>query len=132
MAGALLWPGLWEENASGQTRIFYLHNLLLLWVSTALLGAIEIAFPGIQPRTLRWVNAVWVTGVAGMIATLFGLALAPRINMPQLPWLHDVALASLLVAAAATAIGGLAIARQQVGAEEVTPYTLSAAPRPVR
>jgi len=44
VAGALLWPGLWEENASGQTRIFYLHNLLLLWVSTALLGAIEIAF----------------------------------------------------------------------------------------
>ncbi len=124
VAGALLWPGLWEENAGGQMRIFYLHNLLLLWVSTALLGAIEVAFPGLERGTLRWVNAVWVTGVTGMVVALFGLALAPRVGMSQLPWLHGAAWASLLVAVAATAIGGLALVRHQAGAEILASQTL--------
>lgn len=112
VAGALLWPGMWEQNAGGQMRIFYLHNLLLLWVSTALLGAIQGVFPGIERRTLRWLNAVWVTGVAAMVATLFGLALAPQLGLRQLPWLHGAAWASVLVAMAATGLWVFAFVRR--------------------
>jgi len=124
VAGALLWPGVWEENAGGQMRIFYLHNVLLLWVSTALLGAVEVAFPGVERRTLRWANAVWVIGVAAMVVALFGLALAPRVGMSQLPWLHAAAWASLLVAVAATAVWGLALVRHRAGAENLASHTL--------
>ena len=120
VAGALLWPGMWEDNAVGQMRIFYLHNLLLLWVSTALLGAIEAAIPGIECSALRWINAFWITGVAGMVAALFGLALAPRAGMSQLPWLHAAAWASLLVATAATLIWMLALVRRPGEVEGVT------------
>ena len=124
VAGALLWPGVWEENAGGQMRVFYLHNLLLLWVSTALLGAIEVAFPGVGRRTLRWANAVWVIGVVAMVVALVGLALAPRVGMSQLPWLHGAAWASLFVAVAATAIWGLALVRHRVGAEKLSSQVL--------
>jgi len=117
VAGALLWPGMWEENAGGQMRVFYLHNLLLLWVSTALLGAVEAAFPGIERSALRSVNAVWVTGVAAMVAALFGLALAPRAGMSQLPWLVGAAWASLLVATAATVIWVLVLVRRSEAGE---------------
>ncbi len=117
VAGALLWPGMWEENASGQMRVFYLHNLLLLWVSTALLGAVEAAFPGIERSALRWINAVWVAGVAALVAALFGLALAPRAGMSQLPWLVGAAWASLLVGTAATVIWVLVLMRRSEAGE---------------
>lgn len=124
IAGTLLWPDLWEENASGQMRVFYLHNLLLLWVSTALLGAIEAALPGIERRVLRRINAVWVTGVAGMVAALFGLALAPRLGISQLPWLHAAAWASLFVASAATTIWVLALVHRPGEVEDAATHSL--------
>lgn len=36
IAFALLIPGVWDANAAGPLRIFYLHDLLLGWVSTLL------------------------------------------------------------------------------------------------
>ena len=112
VAGALLLPGLWDQNAGGQMRVFYLHNFLLLWISTALLGAVEASIAGIRQATLRWINAVWVIGVAGMVAALFGLALAPQLGLRQLPWLHGAAWASLFVATAATALWVLAVVQR--------------------
>lgn len=97
----LLWPGVWQGAAGGQLRIFYLHLLLLMWVSTALLGLLEARWlPG--SRLARWSNWMWATGVLVMIAALLGLGLAPQLGLSQTPWLLAAAWGSLAVAAGAS------------------------------
>lgn len=101
VAALLLWPGVWQEYASGQMRIFYLHALLLMWVSTALVGLLEAR--GLTAHGLtRWINLLWVAGVLVMVGALLGLGLAPQLGMAQLFWLQMAAWGSLGVATGAT------------------------------
>jgi hypothetical protein len=101
VAALLLWPGVWQQSAGGQLKIFYLHLLLLIWVSTALIGLLEVRLaPAV--RIVRWANLLWATGVAGMVGALLGLGMAPLVGAPQAPWLHAAAWGSLLAACGAT------------------------------
>ena len=100
-AALLLWPGVWQEYAGGQLRIFYLHVLLLMWVSTALLGVLEVRWLP-DSRLTRWGNWLWATGVLVMIAALLGLGLAPQLGLSQAPWLLAAAWGSLGVAIGAS------------------------------
>lgn len=100
IAPALLWPGVWRWSAATQLHIFYLHNLLLGWMSSGLLGlALALWF---QPARLwrRLVSATWITGVGVMLLALVGLGLlglaAP---LSALTWLRIAAWASVIVAA---------------------------------
>lgn len=71
----LCWPGLWRWSAGTQLRIFFLHNLLLGWVSSALLGAIFTLYQRAwlwQPRWLIW---LWAGGVGTMVLMLLGVGL---------------------------------------------------------
>ncbi|MBE2238410.1 MAG: hypothetical protein IAE81_11500 [Caldilineaceae bacterium] len=97
----LLWPGVWQQSAGGQLRIFYLHVFLLMWVSTALLGLLEARLLSTS-AVVRWINALWVGGVLVMVGGLLGLGLAPMLDWPQLLWLHVSAWGSLFVALSAT------------------------------
>lgn len=97
----LLWPGVWQGAAGGQLRIFYLHLLLLMWVSTALLGLLEARWLP-SSRLARWGNWMWATGVLVMIAALLGLGLAPQHGLSQTPWLLAAAWGSLAVATGAS------------------------------
>jgi len=101
VAALLLWPGVWQEYAGGQMRIFYLHTLLLMWVSTALVGLLEARWLPARGLT-RWINLLWAVGVLVMVGALLGLGLAPQLGMPQLFWLQTAAWGSLGVATGAT------------------------------
>jgi len=101
VAALLLWPGVWQEYAGGQMRIFYLHTLLLMWVSTALVGLLEARWLP-APGLTRWINLLWAVGVLVMVGALLGLGLAPQLGTPQLFWLQTAAWGSLGVATGAT------------------------------
>jgi hypothetical protein len=97
----LLWPGVWREYAGGQMRIFYLHVLLLMWVSTALFGVL-VARWAPNHRSMPWRELLWIAGVLVMIVALLGVGLAPQLGLPQLPWLLAAAWGSLGVAIGAS------------------------------
>ncbi|MFZ1772310.1 MAG: hypothetical protein WAU00_24070, partial [Caldilinea sp.] len=101
VAAFLLWPGVWQQSAGGQLRIFYLHVFLLMWVSTALLGLLEARLLSAS-ALVRWLNALWVGGVLVMVGGLLGLGVAPMLGWPQLLWLNVSAWGSLAVALSAT------------------------------
>ncbi|HAJ38179.1 MAG TPA: hypothetical protein DCL15_21105 [Chloroflexi bacterium] len=119
-AALLLWPGVWQEYAGGQMRIFYLHVLLLMWVSTALLGSLEArCLPG--SRQMRWINWLWTAGVLVMIGALLGLGLALPPGLPQVAWLRAAAWGSLGVAIGAS-LFWLALLRGAATAPQRSPY----------
>lgn len=101
VAFALLVPGVWAQSASGALRIFYLHLLLLGWVSTQLLATLLAA--GLAPT--RWLRgsiaALWLTGVAVMVAALFAVGAPGLLPVAPLTWLYTAAWASVPVAIAA-------------------------------
>ncbi len=53
IAFLLLIPGVWANSAAGPLRIFYLHDLLLGWVSSSLLILIDAEFALVPWRRLR-------------------------------------------------------------------------------
>jgi hypothetical protein len=102
IAFLLLIPGVWEDNAAGPLRIFYLHDLLLGWVSSALLILIDAQFVLVPWRRLRLtIYAFWELGVVVMLAALLGLGLTGLLPLPALALLQAAAWAAVLVAAAA-------------------------------
>lgn len=103
IAGFLLWPDLWRQLASGQMRVFYLHVLLLVWVSTTLVGLLQ-RYLALSGLTRRWIEVLWISGVLVMIGGLLGLGLSPWLGTPMLWWLHTAAWGSLLIATAATVL----------------------------
>ena len=60
-------PGFWAWSAGGQLRIFYLHDLLLGWVSTMLIGLLATDRFALSGNLRRAVNWLWVTGVLVML-----------------------------------------------------------------
>ena len=96
----LLWPGVWEW-AAGMLRIFYLHNLLLVWASSVLLGLLLAVFTSGWPRWQRWLENLWMTGVGVMWLALLGLGL--------IRWVPVSGRVLLQVAAASSVVVVLAI-----------------------
>ena len=108
VAFTLLVPGVWEANAVGPMRIFYLHDLLLGWVSTILISLIGVQVVG--RRAWRWTAPLWAAGVAVMLLALLLFGLAP------LPMLQVAAWASVPVAAAAILLfAGAVLSTKQNG-----------------
>jgi hypothetical protein len=112
VAGLLLWPDLWRQFAGGQMRVFYLHVLLLVWVSTALVGQIQHRLVSSSGSIRRWVELLWTCGVLVMIGGLLGLGLSPWLGTPMIWWLHTAAWGSLLIATAATLMLVVLLAQQ--------------------
>lgn len=94
----LLWPGLWRWSALTQLRVFYLHNLLLGWVSSALLGlGIGLWFPLRLPE-MRLLRGVWMGGIGAMLLALLSLGLITRVALlPATFWLQLAAWSSGLI-----------------------------------
>ncbi len=106
----LLIPGVWEGSAAGPLRIFYLHDLLLAWVSTLLLILIDGQFAPAAQRRLRLVAyALWEAGVAVMLAALLGLGFTRLLPVSARTLLEIAAWASVPVAAAALLLWALAM-----------------------
>jgi hypothetical protein len=102
VAGLLLWPDLWRQLASGQMRVFYLHVLLLVWVSTALVGQLQQRLTLSSRLVRHWVNPLWAGGVVVMVGGLLRLGLSPWLGTPMVWWLHIAAWGSALIAIAAS------------------------------
>lgn len=69
----VIWPGFWHWSAGTQLRIFFLHNLLLGWVSSALLGVILVISSRLTLQRERIITAVWAGSVAIMLLALLGI-----------------------------------------------------------
>jgi hypothetical protein len=102
VAFLLLAPGIWAATAAGPLRIFYLHDLLLGWVSTGLLILLNREYSREASLTLRRVAyGAWEVGVVVMLAALLGLGLTGVLPLPALTLLQIAAWASVPIAAAA-------------------------------
>lgn len=106
--GALfvLWPGFWRWSAGTQLRIFFLHNFLLGWVSSALLGVVLARSVQWSNRTERMITAIWIGGVAAMLLALLGVGFVQFL---------PVRVTSLLWIAAWSSLGPALVALWAVG-----------------
>lgn len=105
-AVAVAWPGVWQWSAGTQLRIFFLHNFLLGWVSSTLLGVLLThscarALPGQQ-----LISFIWIGGVAAMLGALLGVGFLQFNPVPALTWLWLAAWSSTPLAAVALWIWG--------------------------
>jgi hypothetical protein len=99
VAFALLLPGVWEANAAGPMRIFYLHDLLLGFASTMLLALIGAQIAG--RAAWRWAAPLWAAGVGIMLLALLLFGLAGNLPLAPLSLLQTAAWASAPAALAA-------------------------------
>jgi hypothetical protein len=99
---AVLTPGVWRWSSGTQLRVFYLHLLLLGWMSSALLGLLLHALAFLSVRTQRALAWCWIAGVATMLLALLGLGMATFIPISALFWLRLAAWSSVVPAAVAT------------------------------
>ena len=106
VAMVLLWPGLWRWAGGTQLRVFYLHNFLLGWVSSGLLGVLLRVAPVPQRALTRAVTLLWIGGVSIMLAALLGLGLASVLPGAALGLLRLAAWSSVLPATAASLAWG--------------------------
>ena len=99
---AVLTPGVWRWSSGTQLRVFYLHLLLLGWMSSALFGVALSAlgvFAAQMQRALAW---AWIAGVATMLLALLGLGLASIVPISAVFWLKLAAWSSIVPATVAT------------------------------
>ncbi len=112
IALALVWPGVWRWTSSTSLRVFFLHNLLLGWTSTALLGLIWAGLMGKwgkgakarQPapnQIISWLGLGWLIGVAIMLLALLGLGFIQFLPIPARLLFQIAFWASLIVAGVA-------------------------------
>lgn len=101
IAALLLIPGVWANSASGTLRIFYLHLLLLGWVSTQLIATLRAEGLAATGRLAALAVALWLAGVATMLVALLGVGMPAALPVSTLTWLYVAAWASVPVAVAA-------------------------------
>jgi hypothetical protein len=65
-------PAIWAWGA-GTLRIFYLHDMLLLWTSSTLMGLLLVEFGNRRGSWQKWTEWLWIIGVGTMwLALLLG------------------------------------------------------------
>ena len=99
-AALMLIPAVWRWGV-GALRIYYLHDLLLLWASSALLGLLLARFGRTRPRLLRWVEGLWVMGVGVMWLALLAGGFTPWLPVGGRTFLLIAAWASVIIITAA-------------------------------
>jgi hypothetical protein len=96
-------PGIWAWGA-GTLRIFYLHDMLLLWSSSALLGLLIAEFGNSKNAWQRWTEWLWMAGVGVMwLALLLGgfvqwLPLSGRTLLEVAAWASVVIVLAAIMA----------------------------------
>lgn len=99
----LLWPGLWQWGSRTQLPVFVLHNLLLGWLSSLLLGLLMEAWGKVVWR--QGLGMVWAVSLWAMLLPLLGIGLIPLIPIPAPSLLWAAAWSSLALLAAASLAG---------------------------
>lgn len=102
-AALMIVPGVWAWGA-GALRIFYLHDMLLLWTSSALLGLLIAEFGNRKNVWQSWSEWLWIIGVGVMwLALLLGgfvqwLPLSGRTLLAVAAWASVIIVAGAIVA----------------------------------
>jgi len=95
------WPGFWRWSAGTQLRIFFLHNFLLGWMSTVLLGIVLALFAPLAQSVSRGVTVLWGGGIGVMLLALLGMGFVQFLPISAATWLWLAAWSSVLPAAVA-------------------------------
>jgi len=101
-AMALVIPGVWQWAGGTQLRVYYLHVLLLGWVSSLLLDMLLRHLISNRP-VLDGLGIAWAIGVGGMLIALLGIGLAPLLG-PAVPTLMQAAAWMSLIPATAALV----------------------------
>lgn len=94
-AAVVLWPGIWRWSAGTQLRIFFLHNLLLGWISSVLLGLVLAWLQPLPSKIRQTVSYIWMGSVGAMLLALLALGFIKFLPVPARFWLHLAAWSSV-------------------------------------
>lgn len=97
----VIWPDVWRWSAGTQLRVFFLHNFLLGWVSSTLLGVMMTVRGARASLFSRVIAAVWMGAVATMLLALLGVGFVQFNPMPAVTWLRIAAWSSVPLAVVA-------------------------------
>ena len=98
---AVAWPGVWQWSAGTQLRVFFLHNFLLGWVSSTLMGILlQQRHAHTRPSEQR-ITFVWIGAVVVMLVALLGVGLLQFNPVPAVTWLWLAAWSSVPLAVVA-------------------------------
>ncbi len=98
---AILVPGLWRWSSGTQLRVFYLHLILLGWMSSALFGVILPAVGTFSMRAQTALSWAWIAGVGLLLVALLGLGMVTVVPIPAIYWLQLAAWSSVIPATVA-------------------------------
>lgn len=101
MALVVLWPGVWEWSSRTQLRVYFLHNLLLGWVSSTLLALLLDQMGLGRIQWVRWLGWAWIGGVGFMLLTLLGLGMLQFVPISALLLLRAATWSSFVPVAVA-------------------------------
>ncbi|HHB91030.1 MAG TPA: hypothetical protein ENK60_06945 [Anaerolineae bacterium] len=96
----MLVPSIWQWGV-GALRIFYLHDMLLVWASSALMGLLLAQFGNHNARTRAWMEGLWVLGVGLMWLALLAGGFASWLPLSSRTFLAIAAWASVIIVLAA-------------------------------
>lgn len=113
MALVVLWPGVWEWASRTQLRVYFLHNLLLGWLSSVLLALILDQLGLGKARWGRWLSWAWIVGVGVMLLTLLGLGMLQFVPVSALLLLRAAGWSSLVPVGVAGIVWLLSLRRLQ-------------------
>ena len=107
----VMWPGFWQWSAGTQLRVFFLHNFLLGWVSSGLLGIVMALVGQITQSASRRVTLVWGSGIVVMLVALLGVGFVQFLPVSAATWFWLAAWSSVLPAVVAIwSLGHLVLA----------------------
>ncbi len=115
MVLVILWPGVWEWSSRTQLRVYFLHNLLLGWMSSGLLALILDQLGLGKNQWVRWLGWVWIAGVGLMLLTLLGLGMLQFVPISALVLLRAAAWSSLVPVGVAGIVWLLSLRQNQAG-----------------
>ena len=115
MALVVLWPGVWEWSSRTQLRVYFLHNLLLGWMSSALLALILDRLGLGQIQWVRWLGWAWIGGVGGMLLLLLWLGLLQFVPVSALLLLRAATWSSFVPVGVAGLVWLLSLRPNQAG-----------------
>ena len=115
MALVVLWPGVWVWSGGTQLRVYFLHNLLLGWMSSGLLALILDQLGLGKNQWVRWLGWVWIAGVGLMLLTLLGLGMLQFVPISALVLLRAAAWSSLVPVGVAGIVWLLSLRQNQAG-----------------
>ncbi|MCB0159277.1 MAG: hypothetical protein KDD83_14165 [Caldilineaceae bacterium] len=91
----VLWPGFWQWSGGTQLRVFYLHNFLLGWVSSALLGLVIVLQAASTATAIRMATAAWIGTSSVMLLALLSVGLVQIVPVSAIILLRIVAWSSI-------------------------------------